>query len=124
MNSYCTIDGFEKLTAQQVFDISAKHLLTQMEKSEGTDKVCRYRGTEGRMCAAGPFLKDESVHDCEGGIWVHLIEYKLVPSSNSELIQHLQWVHDCNGADSWKTLLKSTALRFNLEFKESEYVQQ
>lgn len=48
----------ETPTAQQVFDRTATHLLTQGEKSVDPNDVCAYRGSHGRRCAAGIWIPD------------------------------------------------------------------
>lgn len=114
--TYATIDGFESLTAQEVFDISAGHLLKQMRVSENRG-ICRYRGENGLMCAAGPFLKDEHTEKCEGMSWVVLREDKLVPYDNSNLIDDLQYVHDSAAPENWANALRHVANKYGLEYK-------
>ena len=121
--TYATIDGFEHLTPQQVFDISKNHLLTQNEKSmvQGESasagiKICAYRGENSKMCAAGPFLKDEEASKCEGNDWTSLYKYHLVPSIHSELVTALQDVHDYSEPSAWEMELESVAVNFNLVY--------
>lgn len=114
--TYATIDGFESLTAQEVFDIAAGHLLKQMKRSENGEG-CRYRGKSGLMCAAGPFLKDECTEKCEGNSWFGLTDDGLVPNANSVLISELQMVHDVTFPSDWPSRLEALAKRYNLEYK-------
>jgi hypothetical protein len=44
---------------QRIFNIVAKHLLTQKKLSIGLDNGCAYRGKDGRKCAAGCLIDDE-----------------------------------------------------------------
>lgn len=114
--TYATIDGFESLTAQEVFDIAAGHLLKQMQRSE-TGKGCSYRGENGLMCAAGPFLKDEYATKCEGLSWYGLKKDELVPDINLALIGELQMVHDASFPDVWPHKLEALAIRHDLKYK-------
>lgn len=114
--TYATIDGFESLTAQQVFDISAGHLLKQMQRSEDGEN-CRYRGKNGLMCAAGPFLKDEYAEKCEGTGWYGLHIDGLAPRTNSKLIRELQMVHDACDPSEWRGQLEAVAVRHGLKYK-------
>lgn len=114
--TYATIDGFESLTAQEVFDISAGHLLKQMKRSE-SGEGCMYRGPDGRMCAAGPFLKDENVAKCEGRSWFGLMKDKRVPDTNLKLIGELQMVHDASFPGNWPHKLEALAIRHDLKYK-------
>ena len=124
--TYATIDGFEQLTPQQVFDISKNHLLTKNEKSMVQDegaaagiKICAYRGENSKMCAAGPFLKDEEASKCEGNDWYHLRyrSHKVkVPAAHYDLVVALQEVHDYNDPPSWENALESVAKDFNLVY--------
>lgn len=118
--TYATIDGFENLTPQQVFDISKNHLLAQNRKSrtdapEG-EGFCAYRGQNGAMCAAGPFLKDEEASKCEGDNWYSLNQAHKVPAAHYDLVYALQEVHDYNEPRSWERALKRVAEDFNLVY--------
>lgn len=91
-------------TLEEVFRISAKHLLKQGVKSITVSGVCKYRGPNGLMCAAGPFVKD----DCPEGekfsvmqpFWIEGITVDVVPLINSLQILH-DWTDPCN----WKQAL-------------------
>lgn len=121
MDQYATIDGFEKLSAQEVFNISAKHLLKQGKKSESArDGNCKYRGPEGRMCAAGPFLKDEHTYACENKTWGTLVAIRRVPPNNDRLICKLQHVHDHYCPEDWLVKLMELAIEHGLNIPEME----
>ena len=113
--TYATIDGFEDLTPQQVFDISKNHLLQQNEKSLHTDPThpeCAYRGKNGKMCAAGPFLKDSEVIHCEGVAWAGLN----VPDIHCDLVDDLQKVHDLTEPSVWPEKLAAVAAKYHLVY--------
>ena len=117
MSNYATVDGFEQLSEQEVFDISAKHLLKQNKKSLSEDEeTCMYRGEGGRMCAAGPFIKDSGAEKCERRDWATLVKAGAVPAANSQLIIELQAVHDRHGPSGWPHLLGRVALKHGLNF--------
>lgn len=113
------------MTLQEVFDISARHLLTQMKKSEihthfGTS--CAYRGPEGRMCAVGPLIKDEFFSESLNATTVlsSCVEEALLDSGvpkevlTSGLLMNLQQVHDLHEPYDWKHYLKNVAKVYNL----------
>lgn len=119
------------LTAQQVFDISAKHLLTQKKKSakfgdDGWQDACMYRGPDGLKCAAGPFVIDEIVNlkDRSAAInessWCFVPDDYLIPElkdcrkKHEALIQSLQAVHDNNHPMRWFHELLKVAIDHGL----------
>jgi hypothetical protein len=113
-------------TNQEIFDIVAKHLLTQNEKSirknsnTRTQGVCAYRGDNGCKCAAGVLIPDEHyLKDMEGHSWFRLISKDLVPSEFQHLIRALQSLHDNCDVSDWKKELKDLATSHNLEWKFS-----
>lgn len=120
---YKTIPGFESLTAQQVFDMSAKHLLTQMKQSK-KGNFCVYSGEGGLKCAAGIFLTEEGAKECdkfgeedaEGSGWAALLRATMVPPQNAELIECLQDIHDDrNGPSEWRYKLICLANEYSLD---------
>lgn len=46
------------MTNQEIFDKSVSHLLKQGAKSK-SGIMCKYRASDGRMCAVGVLIKDE-----------------------------------------------------------------
>lgn len=119
------IPGFEQLTPQQVFNISAAHLLKQGKRAVGRDEVCSYRAPDGTQCAAGPFLTDECAKHLQGS-WDALVMYKQVPDTNKALIVRLQSAHDMaydidhetmRKVENWSKVLpelRKIAVDFNL----------
>lgn len=98
MNKYITIEGFENLTKQQMFDMSAKHILSTKTKSFNEDGNCSYAGTG---CAAAPFIREEcraaADVDPSGGAatgWGFLRSRGDVPEHNAEFVRELQYCHD------------------------------
>lgn len=93
--SYITIDGFENLTKQEVFDIAYKHINTTKRKSV-MPTGCRHSFSEcvysGSGCAAAPFIKEE----CRStrGSWSSLAFEGLVPDTNAVIVDHIQICHD------------------------------
>ena len=125
---YATIPGFEQLTAQQVFDMSASHLLKQMEQSRdprirqnAPNGLCLYRNDAGLKCAAGVFLTEERAKECDlydncgtGSGWKVLVEVGLVPKPNCDLIDRLQKLHDNNWPSDWREKLITLAAECGL----------
>jgi len=126
---YATIPGFEQLTAQQVFDMSASHLLKQMEQSRepqvlpsAPSGLCLYRNEAGLKCAAGVFLTDAGAEECDaydncgsGSGWGTLSDAGLVPNTNERLILHLQDTHDNHWPSEWRACLIRLAAEFGLD---------
>jgi len=109
---YATIPGFENMTAQQVFDMSASHLLKQMGRSQSDSEACLYRGPNGLKCAAGVFLTDEGAeaadNSCEN-TWGGVVARRIAPPENESLIESLQNIHDYRRIDTWREQLKLLA---------------
>ena len=93
-NSYITIEGFEQLSKQQLFDMSLAHIRSTRKKSMQEQK-CAYSGTG---CAAAPFIRPEfrAYADTRAGTtWNQLHErHKLVPAHEHHFIRGLQLCHD------------------------------
>ena len=98
MTQYITIEGFESLTKQQMFDMSAKHVLANGRRSTN-DGGCVYSGIG---CAAAPFIKPEYREDADrveaGSSWPFLCSANLVPGHNSGLVTAIQKCHDSAGS--------------------------
>lgn len=103
-----TIPGFDELTKQQMFDMSAKHIGSTGVQSRDSDGNCVYGGNG---CAAAPFLTEEgkaigdertikaqnSMAESGGGWWA-LTKEQLVSKHNSDFICRLQDAHDTTPA--------------------------
>jgi hypothetical protein len=123
--NYLTIPSFKSMSAQEVFDMSAGHLLKQGKQCQDDTETCLYRGENGMACAAGVFLTDEGAkaadnpkemlgHSCPTAGWEHLVFLEAVPCKHVELIRALQGIHDYILPSGWKTRLSELADRENL----------
>lgn len=112
------------MTAQEVFDTVASHLLRQNKQSisiydEGS---CRYRSSEGLMCAVGILLTDEEYKiDWEGVGSDELFDS--IPSfndrvghTNIDIVRELQKLHDTYEPQFWKVKLALLAANYGLTF--------
>lgn len=90
-----TIDGFEQLTKQQMFDMAFAHI-----NSTGVPSVlpgtttCTYSGSG---CNAAVLIKPElrvMADETNQNSWGSLVSRGLAPSHEREFIQGLQLVHD------------------------------
>lgn len=115
-----TLATLPQATEQDVFDQVARHLLTQNAKSFGfvcynEGEMCKYRGDDGRMCAAGCLISDaEYSKDMEGLRFGALHEVKAVPENMQELVDRLQSVHDDTDPSAWPMKLIELAARYEL----------
>lgn len=110
------------ITNQEIFDISARHLLTQKARSviqTAHGNSCAYRGANGKQCAAGPFLLDSIELDSKGrnsqpfDMVKDHYKYDLT-ESNITLVLQLQGIHDnwhtSNTSDTWPDKLRQLAI--------------
>ncbi len=111
-------------TAQEVFDQSALHLLTQNQKANqpiqngrysSKQFVCKYRLGDLK-CAAGCFISDEeySYEEFEFQTWGELKTAGRVPQEHHALISALQNVHDNKSVEDWKKELAALGLSLGL----------
>ena len=103
MSKYITIDGFESLTKQQMFDISAKHIIAAGKCSVNDHGTCSYAGSG---CAAAPFIKPEYRKEADtyntndaGTSWDDLVKGAYVPSHEHKFVTELQLSHDSHASD-------------------------
>lgn len=118
---YVTIRGFEKYTLQQIFNMSAAHLLTTRERSERPSGGCIYSGIG---CAAAPFIRQSEHARCDrlsmdssvanGSGWLDLQDANLVPSHFAQQIAALQGIHDHHPVRDWSAELQKFAIQYNL----------
>ncbi len=117
-----TLKTLPQATTQEVFDQVARHLLTQNQKSMGSDR-CLYRGPNGLKCAAGCLIGDDEYDPLFDSLtssltstgWGSLVNNNLVPKDHQELIVELQQVHDQLQVHSnWRDDLINLAIRLGL----------
>lgn len=116
-------------TVQEIFDITATHLLTQNQKSHDQRKMtatCMYRGPNGLKCAAGIWIPDEEyVREMEGirvcGLAAGMRankDWKLPDLfyGGYELVVlgYLQQIHDTSDPLDWRRKLRALAKSHNL----------
>lgn len=95
----------DTMTAQEVFDTVAKHLLAQGARASADNGECLYRGPNGTKCAVGCLLADEEYNsDMEGNsVWgIELPERLKV---HAGLLSDLQALHDGSSPETWKAEL-------------------
>ena len=104
-----------QMSAQELFEKVANHLLKQGKRCVGPDEYCQYR-FEGLMCAAGILIPDEVYNDTfEGKDWQTLIEQCDFPTQHRDLICSLQSIHDYRkNPEDWRPYLISLGKRHNL----------
>lgn len=119
-----SLKDIPNMTAQQVFDIVATHLLTQMKRSLSFDDECMYRGSNGLKCAAGALIDDDEYSEnMEHRSWQQLTRARRVPLAHLKLIQGLQCIHDNSDPKFWYEALVKTAKDLGLEFNHEEPLQ-
>ena len=106
MSRFITIEGFEKLSKQELFDMSVAHIAKTRQKSMktvvisggvGSYKCCSYAGSG---CAAACFIKPE-YREMAGGLsngdtagWYTVLEAGRAPAHEESLISGMQGAHD------------------------------
>ena len=103
---FITIEGFEKLSKQELFDMSVAHIAKTRQKSlktvvfpgaAGSYKLCSYSGSG---CAAACFIKPEyrEMADGLGGGetagWYSVLDAGRAPAHEESLISGMQGAHD------------------------------
>lgn len=87
---YITIDGFEQLSKQQLFDMALSHIRSTRRQAKHVAGGCTYAGTG---CAASPFLRPQERTTAYAG-WMDLLRQALVPSHEPSLVCRIQSAHD------------------------------
>ena len=125
-----TIDGFEKLSKQELFDMSVAHIGTTRRKSLSvTGTSCTYGGSG---CAAAPFLKPEYREKADGEArgtgWGTLAFGKLVSDHEAQFVRRLQGCHDYAIADNfiheWKEQMTDLAAMFGLSTEKLDAIKE
>lgn len=128
-----TLEQNKVMTAQEMFNLAARHLLTQNAKSIATPSYitqCAYRGREGRMCAFGIFIPDDiyspRMEGCVAST-IYVWPKTCLPIGLKDLARDLQSTHDIYESKAWKARLRRVAELYDLnsdvlnEFLDSEH---
>lgn len=96
MSKYITIDGFEQLSKQQMFDMAVSHIKSTGVKSCKLSGNCIYSGTG---CNASIFIKPDFHNNADEGVyggssWVTLAKNGVVPLHEYRFVSDLQSAHD------------------------------
>lgn len=109
------------LSNQEIYDISARHLLTQKQRAvrERDDSgMCLYRSPGGLKCAVGALIKDEHYHPALEGKDPSLrsVQLALLASGVDTqgrvalyLLTELQRIHDRSPVSDWLSALAQLA---------------
>jgi len=100
------------MTNQKVFNKVAKHLLTQMKRAVDEDNNCRFRTTEGLMCAVGCLIPPESYRkafDSTMGLFSVIDAVPILRKMSTNLLSDLQDIHDDNYPSEWRSKLNKLA---------------
>lgn len=112
-------------TEQEIFDKAVQHLLTQKDRSYDRERaICMYRGPNGLMCGAGPFIKDEAYTDRMEGKPIGVVVHRWPEAFNVDLtndriramLTHIQSIHDNVPIPHWRQRLEDMADTFGLTF--------
>jgi len=106
------------MTAQELFDTVAAHLITQGKQSLGTDVFCKYRGDGGLKCAIGCLIPDDKYEtwmDCGGAL--HPVLKTIGLEEHFNLCRKLQVVHDSTEPHEWRGELSNVAARCGLKYE-------
>lgn len=93
------------MTAQEIFNRVARHLLDQGERS-ATDGGCLYRGPRGLSCAVGCLLTDADYQpNMEGEAFNAIVRLWLGKdhplAAHTDLLCELQGIHDSGDPKQW-----------------------
>lgn len=122
---FLTIEGFESLTKQQLFDISLSHIRTTREQSMNGTVTCTY---QGKGCAAAPFIRPDQRAAADRGCGVRTsspwevlaMDDGLVPQHEWKFVQQLQSCHDLAGQYnfmlSYERRMEALAREFSLTY--------
>lgn len=122
------------LSAQEIFDRVARHLLTQGRKSRsgGGDAACKYRGPRGLKCALGCLIPDVLyskvienaviMTSIDGGYERNDVNLALaqllldcgIGVERWPLLDDLQILHDHSAVENWRPGLDRIAVRHSL----------
>ena len=117
------MNDVKEMNMQEVFDIVARHLLTQMAVSTDGYGSCAYRGAGGKMCAIGVLIKDdfynEELEDCDvensGVLWALRCSGVRMGRDMVRMLAELQRIHDRVNTNQWAEKLALTAQYYKLD---------
>lgn len=110
-----------KLTDQQIFDRTARHLLKQGKKSRDTEH-CLYRGPNGLRCPVGALISNRCYRPGMEGVGAsslfNCFEANMnacgLYASHKGILEVIQDVHDSQNARSWRRYLGQVGNELNL----------
>lgn len=112
------------MTAQEVFDTVALHLLTQNAKSmlppDEDFETCAYRSPDGRKCAVGCLIPDDKYDDRVERLNIEEVADLLGGDTGELLLDHedlldaLRQVHDDYDPERWRDELRVVATEQSL----------
>ena len=107
-----------KLSLEEMWELGKRHLMEQKKVSRNeNDSECMYRGCEGLMCAAGPFISHEvySKHMESSRVYkLHVLEKAgeylgngplMFNNEQIKLLSKLQSIHDGSYPSEWQARL-------------------
>jgi hypothetical protein len=122
-------------TAQQLYDKVVSHLRQQNAKAYDEKTVmCRYRTSDGKSCAVGCLIPDESYSErMENKMLYFLISRNGVEwnfptelveefKTHQGLLSELQSIHDDLEVDEWETHFQELAEKRNLQYTPKEQI--
>jgi len=106
------------MTAQELFDKVATHLITQGKPSLCTYGFCKYRGDGGLMCAIGCLIPDDKYKTwMDYGGALHPVLKTIGLGEHFYLCRKLQVVHDATEPYNWHGELSNVAAKFGLKYE-------
>jgi len=108
------------VTAQEVINTVAQHLLTQGKKASDHGGSCRYRTTQGLSCAVGCLLTDDEYSPKMEGRMVGDISRSLPTRlrQHHALLVRCQAIHDELAVNEWPGAIRKLAEKLGLEVPE------
>lgn len=111
------------MTAQEIFDKVATHLLTQNAKAwDDAASACAYRDEHGRACAVGCMFTDaqaaELIRLGLNSSWLLDLPEEITTlfTGHLDLVSALQNVHDGYQVSEWPCRLRRVAEDYHLSF--------
>lgn len=111
-------------TSQEIFDIVAKHLLTQNVKAMDGNGICMYRNDKGLKCAVGclipsehydPSIEKQTLYFLSHDAYINP-KLKAFLKDNYGLLLSLQALHDYAEPKQWAQSLQYMAQEYSLTF--------